>query len=162
MKLIVLLVCSVVLCTACTTIKNTVYLPAKHYHPDNVALYDTICRLDSIFFHSYNQCATQIAQYAAFYDDSIEFYHDKGGLTTSKAAIVTATQNNICGKVTRELVKGSIEVYPIPGFGAIEIGLHIFHNLQEPPPKHPKVSRFTIVWKKYPHDWKIYRVISLH
>ena len=114
------------------------------------------------FFHIYNQCSTQLEQYAAFYDDSIEFYHDKGGLSTSKKNIVSATQKNIYGKIMRELVKGSIEVYPIPGIGAIEMGLHIFHNNQEPPLKQPKVGRFTVIWKKYPDAWKIYRVISLH
>jgi hypothetical protein len=49
---------------------------------------------------------------------------------TSKKDIINATKKNICGKVTRELVKGSIEVYPVKDFGAIEIGLHKFHNNQ--------------------------------
>jgi hypothetical protein len=61
---------------------------------------------------------------------SLEFYHDKGGLTTSKQEILDATKQNICGKVTRELVKGSVEVYSIKDYGAVEIGLHKFHNNQ--------------------------------
>jgi hypothetical protein len=46
---------------------------------------------------------------SAIYGDSLEFYHDKGGLMTSKQGI-WMTKRNICGKVTRELVKGSIGV----------------------------------------------------
>jgi hypothetical protein len=75
--------------------------------------------------------------------------------------LVEGTKNNICGKVTRELVKGSIEVYPIKDFGAIEMGLHKFHNKEEPN-SIPKVGRFTIIWKKINSDWKIVKVISLH
>jgi hypothetical protein len=41
---------------------------------------------------------------------------------TSKQGILMR-RKNICGKVTRELVKGSIEVYPIKDYG-VEIGLH--------------------------------------
>jgi ketosteroid isomerase-like protein len=153
---------AVLVFSACTHSHIMQYALTKNYTPDDKALYDTIFHLDSLFFNHYNQCATELQQYADFYDDSIEFYHDKGGLSNSKKNIVDATQKNICGKVTRELVKGSMEVYPIPNFGAVEIGLHIFHNNQEPSPKHPKQSRYTIIWKKYPNAWKIYRVISLH
>jgi hypothetical protein len=102
------------------------------YKPDDQKLYDTIVHLDSVFFASYNNCTLQLDEYAAFYSDSLEFYHDKGGLSTSKKDVVDGTKKNICGKVTRELVKGSIEVYPIKGFGSIEMGLHKFHNNQEP------------------------------
>jgi hypothetical protein len=40
---------------------------------------------------------------SAIYGDSLEFYHDKGGLMTSKQGF--GCDENICGKVTRELVR---------------------------------------------------------
>src|SRR5690349_11058852 len=80
-------------------------------------LFETVLKLDSAFFNAYNTCDMKSQE--EFYSDSIEFYHDKGGLTTSKKEILDATKKNICGKVTRELVKGSIEVSPIPGYGAV-------------------------------------------
>lgn len=128
------------------------------YAQDN-KLFETVVRLDSIFFNAYNTC--DIARQAELYSDSIEFYHDKGGLTTSKQDILDATRKNICGKVTRELVKGSIDVSPIPGYGAVEIGLHMFHNNQEKGQvSHP--SRFVIIWRNKDGKWTITRVISLH
>jgi hypothetical protein len=102
------------------------------YRPDNAELYTKIVQLDSLFFLSYNTCDINLAKYASYYSDDIEFYHDQGGIMTSKQEIVDATKRNICGKVTRELVKGSIEVYPIKGFGAVEFGYHKFHNNQVP------------------------------
>lgn len=132
------------------------------YKPDDQKLYDTIVKLDSIFFSLYNNCSTQLQAYANFYSDSIEFYHDKGGLNTSKKEIVEATRKNICGKVTRELVKGSVEVYPIANYGAIEMGLHMFHNNQEKEEGPAKVSKFIIIWQHTTDGWKITKVISLH
>lgn len=131
------------------------------YKPDDQQLYDTIVAMDSLFFSSYNACADDLDRYASFYSDSIEFYHDKGGLMTSKSAIVESTKKYVCGKVKRELVQGSIEVYPIHDYGAVEIGLHKFHNNTEKD-INPEAGRFTIIWKLKKDGWKITRVISLH
>lgn len=152
----------ITLVTSCTPSNNTTYRLAKNYKPDNQQLYDSIVRLDSIFFEAYNTCNLNLDNYGSFFSENIEFYHDQGGLITSKQDLISATQKNICGKVTRELVKGSIEVYPIKGFGAVEIGLHKFHNNQEPIGTASKVGRFLIVWENKNNEWKIKRVVSLH
>ncbi|MFT3933101.1 MAG: nuclear transport factor 2 family protein [Chitinophagaceae bacterium] len=122
-------------------------------------LYDTVAKLDSTFFTAYNNC--DIAKQEAFYSDSIEFYHDKGGFSTSKKQILESTKKYICGKVTRELVKGSLEVSPIPGYGAVELGVHMFHNNQEKNDT-PHPSKFVMIWKNDNGKWSITRVISLH
>jgi hypothetical protein len=123
------------------------------------SLYQTVAELDSIYFTAYNTCDLQ--KQAEFYSDSIEFYHDQSGLTTSKQLILDAIKKNICGKVTRELVKGSMEVSPIPNYGAVEIGMHMFHNTQEKG-QVPHPSRFVIIWRNRGDRWTIERVISLH
>ncbi|MHA4809951.1 nuclear transport factor 2 family protein [Flavitalea flava] len=134
---------------------------AQIYKPDDQALYDTILHQDSLFFGAYNTCTIHLKEYGDFYAENLEFYHDKGGVMNSKQNVITATEKNICGKVTRTLVPGSLEVYPIANFGAIEIGFHTFHNNQEPDaPIHP--GRFVIVWQRSNAGWKITRVISLH
>ncbi len=132
------------------------------YEPDDQQLHNTILHYDSIFFAMYNNCSVQLEEYAAFYSDSVEFYHDKGGLSTSKKEVVEGTKKYICGKVTRELVKGSVEVYPIAGYGAVEIGLHFFHNNQEKQTGPPKISKFIIFWQQINNTWKITKVVSLH
>lgn len=134
----------------------------KNYKPDDPKLYETIIKMDSLFFGYYNTCETNLDKYAALYSENIEFFHDQGGLMSSKQGIVDATKRNVCGKVTRELVKGSVEIYPIKDYGAIEIGLHKFHNNQEPAGTPSKIGRFMITWKKENNDWKIVKVVSLH
>jgi hypothetical protein len=130
--------------------------------PDDQKLYDTIVKLDSEFFGAYNTCDKNLNKYGAFYSEKIEFYHDQGGLMTSKNDIIEATKKNICGKVTRELVEGSVEVYPIKDYGAIEIGFHKFHNNAEKAGTPAKSGRFVIIWQNTGNEWKITRVISLH
>ena len=129
------------------------------YKAQSQALYDTIVHMDSVYFHAYNTC--DMATQAALYADSIEFYHDKGGLETNKQRLLEAIRKNICGKVTRVLVKGSVEVYPIAGYGAVEVGLHRFVNHQESEvPSKP--DKFVIIWRRQNDRWQITRVISLH
>ncbi|MBI1342595.1 MAG: DUF4440 domain-containing protein [Terrimonas sp.] len=114
--------------------------------------------MDSLLFAAYNNC--DLNQFAALIDEDIEFYHDKGGLSTSKDEIVEAIKNNICNKVQRELVPGSIEVYPIHDYGAIEMGQHRFHNLVEHSTSRP--GKFVHTWHYKDGQWKLSRVISLH
>jgi ketosteroid isomerase-like protein len=133
---------------------------ALNYVPDSKALYDDIIHMDSVLFGAYNIC--DLPTMADCFSEDIEFYHDKGGLMTDKDSIMAATKRNICGKVTRVLIEGSIEVYAINGYGAIEMGQHYFINKREPPNKHPSIGKFVHTWKKEDGKWRLTRVISLH
>lgn len=123
-------------------------------------LYKTILKLDTEFFDAYNNCETQLEKYASFYDEDLEFFHDQGGLSTSKDDTVEATRKNICGKVTRELVPDSFEMYEIKGYGVIAIGHHKFNNLVEKSISKP--SKFIVFWKRTDNNYKIAKVVSLH
>jgi hypothetical protein len=127
--------------------------------PASDPLYKTIAGLDSILFRAYNTCDMKTQN--AMYSDTLEFFHDHGGLDTSKRSVLAGIERNICNKVTRELIKGSLEVHRIPGYGAIEIGLHQFHNKMEPDAK-PHPSQFIIFWRQRGNEWKIAKVVSLH
>ena len=152
-----ILAVSALMIMACSSTKDRMSKGVNNYQQ---GLYDTIIKLDSVFFHAYNTC--DLDKQTLFYSDSLEFYHDKTGLSTSKSDILEATKTNVCGKVTRELVEGSIEVYPIEGFGAVEIGLHRFHNKTEKPGTTSNPGKFIIIWKQTGDTWQISRVVSLH
>lgn len=131
----------------------------SEYIPVDKGIYDIIVAKDKEYFDAYNSC--DMNTQALLYSEDLEFFHDKGGLSTSKQEILTSIENNICGKVTRTLIEGSIEVYPINDYGAIEIGYHKFYNNQEPDAKS-KPSKFIMVWKNEGDLWLISKVISLH
>lgn len=127
----------------------------------NSEAYKTILKLDQEFFSYYNTCEKNLEKYANFYAEDLEFFHDKGGLSTSKKETVEATKKNICGKVTRTLLKESVEVHEIPNYGFIEIGYHTFFNKEEPNAKS-KPSKFITFWKRINNQLKIAKVVSLH
>jgi hypothetical protein len=133
---------------------------AQAYQPDDRALYDSVLSQDSIFFRAYNNC--DLEKQSAYYSDSIEFYHDKGGFMNSKKEIIESTKKFVCGKVRRELVPGSIEVYPIKGYGAVEMGSHRFYNNQEKEDVPHAAGKFVIIWQHLGERWIIQKVISLH
>ncbi|ANE51605.1 nuclear transport factor 2 family protein [Flavisolibacter tropicus] len=143
------------------TFQNKATAQDYKYTSRDQKLYDTIVHLDSVFFGYYNTCNVNLDKHAAFYADTLEFYHDNGGLTKSKQDVVEGIRKNVCGKVTRELIPGSIEVYWIPGFGAIEMGVHQFRNKEEPNAK-PHPARFMIFWQYRNNEFKITKVVSLH
>ncbi|HVI79849.1 MAG TPA: hypothetical protein VM715_17120, partial [Candidatus Acidoferrum sp.] len=62
----------------------------------------------------------------------LEFYHDQTGLSLGKGPFLAAIKQNICGKVQRELLPQTLEVYPLKGYGAVEIGVHRFHHPGDP------------------------------
>jgi CubicO group peptidase (beta-lactamase class C family) len=128
------------------------------YVPDSKELHDEIVKQDSIFFNAYNNCDLETQR--SFLADTLEFYHDRSGLSTSKEQVMESTQRYICGKVKRELVEGSVEVYPIHNYGAVEIGYHRFHNLAENSVSRP--GKFITIWQKKGNGWQITRIISLH
>ncbi|MBQ4914727.1 nuclear transport factor 2 family protein [Maribacter sp. MMG018] len=127
--------------------------------PTDSELYKTIMKLDKAYFTAYNNCDMKTQK--QFYDEDLEFYHDMGGLATDKTELLKSIENNICGKVTRTLLEESVEVHPIKDFGAVQIGMHQFHNNQEPN-AISEPSKFIVIWKKNDTNWVMSRVISLH
>jgi hypothetical protein len=137
-------------------------LSLAHIHaqatPAPDALFQTIRSLDAKLFDAYNHC--DLEKFGALLADDLEFYHDKGGLSIGRQALVDGVKNNICGKVTRELVPGTLEVYPIANYGAVEIGVHRFHHPGHETTESIGEAKFIHLWQNKDGVWKVTRVIS--
>lgn len=124
----------------------------------NPSLYDEIAQMDSVLFNAFN--TRDIDLFKNFFAEDLEFYHDTGGLTNYEHTVnflkTTAETGN---QLKRQLVKGSLEVYPIPGYGAMEIGSHTFCHL-EGNKEECGTFKFVQVWQKKHDQWRITRVIS--
>ena len=123
-------------------------------HPN--ALFDTIKSIDSKFFDAYNHC--DLAALGSMVSEDLEFYHDQSGLTVGKEPFLAAIKQNICGKVQRTLIENTLEVYPLKGYGAVEIGIHRFHHPTEP--GNVGDAKFVIIWHQDNGMWKVTRTIS--
>jgi len=123
-------------------------------------LYDTIYLMDSVFFKAFNTCDTTMSK--SLFTEDLEFYHDAGGLTNYDQNLKSIRYRcSSTTKVRRELVPGSLEVYPIKDFGAIEIGQHRFYYKEVgEEEKLDGTFRFIHIWVHKNNEWKISRAIS--
>jgi Domain of unknown function (DUF4440) len=118
-----------------------------------------VTALDKELFDAYNTC--NLDKLGTLVADDLEFYHDKTGLAVGKQPFLDAIKNNICGKVTRQLVAGTLEVYPLHGYGAVEIGVHRFYHPASSPDKDVVgEAKFVTLWQYKDGAWKITRAIS--
>jgi Domain of unknown function (DUF4440) len=140
-------------------------------------LFETAHTLDTQLFAAANHCDYE--KLTTMVDENLEFYHDLGGLMVGRQRFLDSIKNNTCGKMIRELVPGTLEVYPIKDYGAIEMGVHRFHH-----PGHEKEfpgaqqlgmthflddgaaewpvgeAKFLHIWQLKDGQWKLTRVVS--
>ena len=124
-------------------------------------LYDELARVDSALFDAaFVRCDT--ARVFALMSDDVEFYHDVTGLHRGaevRADFVRLAAN--CPRaqgVRREVVPGSLHVYPIAGFGAVQTGVHRFVEKVV----GATTARFVHVWRRGDDgSWQATRILSL-
>ena len=122
------------------------------------ALYDEIAAMDKKLFDAFN--ARDIEIIGSIFDTTLEFYHDRGGLTGYDQTMKQSKE--IFSKPSsprRELVPGTLEVYPIPNYGAVQIGAHRFCHDDNGKPDCG-LFKFVHVWQKKDGNWKLTRVVS--
>ena len=117
-----------------------------------------VAALDAALFDSYNRC--DLEKFSSYFVEDVEFYHDRGGVTLGRAALTESVKKNICGKTTRELVPGTLQVYHMEGYGAVEMGVHRFHHPGHEDTEPVGEGRFIHLWQYKNGSWKITRVIS--
>ena len=124
----------------------------------NQTLLQTISAQDSVLFSAVNKC--DIPTVESKFAENLEFYHDKHDPQYGRKAVVDSIKENLCGKVQRELVAGSLEVYPIQGYGAVEIGVHRFYHIGTQDRDVVGEAKFIHLWRLKDGAWQITRVIS--
>lgn len=132
--------------------------PAAQEGPD--ALTAMVAALDSAVFDAFNRCDEpgQLARHASYFADDVEFYHDTGGVTWNRDDMLANTSKHVCGHFRRELVPGSLKVFPIKGFGAIAQGSHRFCQFSDG--RCDGLADFTMIWREQDGTWQLTRVLS--
>ena len=90
----------------------------------------------------------------------LEFYHDAGGLQryadVEKGFGGLFEQNN---GITRTLLPGTLRVFPIEGYGALQLGSHRFCH-EENGRADCGTFEFVQLWRRDAGAWRIARVVS--
>ena len=132
-------------------------LTGKAYRsPDT--LYNRILSLDSLLFDAFNRRDSVL--FNSLFSKDLEFYHDQGGFTgygETTGFISRLRQEG--SDLQRRLLPGTSEVYPVPGFGAIQVGQHEFCHTEKEKRDCGRF-RFLHIWKQQGGHWEISRVVS--
>mgnify|MGYP002642008061 FL=1 len=122
------------------------------------ALFNKVANLDSSLFAAYNSKNLNLMK--TYFTKDLEWYQDNGGLIDFEK--VFSNFQSIFNRdydLKRNLIRESLEVHPIEGYGAIEIGKHQFKHIE-----NGKLEigtfKFVMIWKNDNGNWKISRVIS--
>src|SRR5215212_9960133 len=97
---------------------NIVNAQEKKVAPTTQQLFTQIAHMDSLFFDAYN--TQNLDTIKSLFTEDLEWFQDNGGLLTPKV-IFEAFESNFKKehKLTRMLLKGSLEIHPIKDYGAI-------------------------------------------
>ena len=136
--------------------------------PDGPALTAAIAERDAeLFSVMFDQCAPEALSDIVTAD--FEFYHDKAGRMAGRDAFVAdyatgceAKKAPDAWRSRRVLVADTLRVYPIPGYGAVEEGTHLFYERQgDGPESLVGRARFSIVWTLEDGRWRAGRALSI-
>ncbi len=149
---------------ACAPAPNSGSIPALPHHVPNAnatdSLTSTIALLDSSLFAAFN--AHDAAALGSWFSSDLEFYHDKGGLAgydSTMAGFRRMFTQTTTADMHRELVPGTLEVYPLGDFGALEICEHRFCHTENGK-QECGTFRNIMVWRRDSTGHRVSRVIS--
>lgn len=87
--------------------------------------------LDTALFDAFNHRNSEAMR--PFYATDVEFFHDQVGRTLGQDAVIATFRNKFDGDyverhqlVQRVLINDSLQLFPIPGYGLLEVGKHRF------------------------------------
>lgn len=133
--------------------------------PEQTELSKVIAAASAEYFDVFfNRCEPERIRNSLTPD--FEFYHDVNGLRTRDEFVASyARRCKEWGKpgvtqLRRALVAGSMKVFPLPGYGAIEEATHEFTETPDGVPPWKGTARYLQIWKATPQGWKIARVVS--
>jgi len=137
---------------------GTLSAQEKKVAPTSLELYKEIEQADSIMFQAFNK--QDMFTFKAMFTEDLEWFQDNGGLIPYKTVFEnfgnTFRNEN---KLSRELVRGSMEVHPIKDYGAIQIGSHQFRHFENGK-EEIGTFKFLMIWQNKDEQWRISRVVS--
>ncbi|MDY0746281.1 nuclear transport factor 2 family protein [Paucibacter sp. R3-3] len=141
---------------AALTFSGAASAQTDHSGDPDAELTAIIAKLDQKHFDAFNNCDTDTL--LELYAPDVEFFHDLSGRVLNREQFIQAVKKNICGKVQRRLLPGTMEVYPMAKIGAIQMGRHCFAE----PGKADCIQqgRYYILWRFDGTRWQIARVFS--
>ncbi len=135
--------------------------------PDPALLAEVKAADTALFETFFERCDP--ARLASQVTPDFEMYHDKDGVVATSGKAFVALYAKGCEakkapdawRSRRALLPGTLRVDPVPGYGAIEEGDHVFYERKgDSPEKLVGKAHFVQLWKKGPDGWRVARILS--
>lgn len=135
--------------------------------PPSQELVDTLAARDQALFEAVFGCKLDVLK--DMVADDLEFLHDKHGLTSRTGAKFMEDATAGCERqkqgsdftARRELLPGSMSVYVLNNFGAMQMGTHRFFAVRKgEPDRLTETGKFIDIWRNEGGVWRLARVIS--
>ncbi len=125
-----------------------------------------VMKADSLFWSGYNSCDLGLQE--RLIADDIEFYHDKGGVTMGKTAMLASIEKNLCGpdyRLRRVPLDSTVKIHLLKSadtvYGALITGEHVFYLKPSGKPERlDGHALFANLWLLKEGKWKMSRVLS--
>lgn len=136
--------------------------------PQGPALIEAVTASDAAFFALFFE-GCDPDRLATMVTDDFEFFDDRGGLMTTTGAAFVEQYRTRCEarrapdgwRTRRELVPGTLHIYRMNAYGAVETGEHLFYEAHgDGPLALAGRARFSQIWKLEDGRWKLARVFS--
>ena len=152
------LLAALVCCACAGSVQTPIATVEPGGEPPASALFREIADQDARLSAAFN--AHDLTALMGLFSEDLEFYHDAGGLQTYKD--VKEAFGGLFARndgIRRELVPGTLRVFPIKGYGAVELGSHRFCH-RENGRDDCGAFEFLQLWKREEGSWKLTRVVS--
>jgi ketosteroid isomerase-like protein len=150
---------------AINTFATTVLLVTAAIFTNNCAkaqtsgpLFNEIARQDSLQFDAFN--SRNLDKLMNCFAGNLELYQDNTGVRNfdeTKQAFGRLFKMSYV--LNRKLVPGTMEVYPIKDFGAIETGQHTFSHMENGQ-LQASTYKFMQIWQKKDGIWRVTREVT--
>lgn len=121
-------------------------------------LFNEIAHLDSLQFDAFN--SRKLDMLMNYFDGSLELYQDNTGVRNfdqTKQAFGRLFKMDYV--LNRKLIAGTMEVYPIKDYGAIQTGQHTFSHTENGQ-LQSATFKFMQIWQKKDGVWRVTREVT--
>jgi hypothetical protein len=111
---------------------------------------------DARISDGYNHCRIQTLK--ALFANNAELYFADRGVARQLFRYTDTLRRTFCGKYRREAPAADQRIYPLPDYGAIQVGTQSFCAVDSQPCRGQRMQ-FTAIWRQRDGVWQITRFV---
>ena len=132
-----------------------------HQADESESLREAIIRADSLRYVAYN--GEDVDGFTSFLADDVEVFHDRFSAMQGRQAVRSSLASVFerPGRVRRELVPGSLEVYPLADSAAVQLSdNHFYEVAPDGSERLARIAKLIVFWRFAEGQWTAFKLAS--